>query len=385
MGLGKSLVAIEAMARIKGKAVVVCPAFLKINWANEIVKFSKLRPIVLQSDTNFSDFDVAIVSYTSLHKFKNLFKDIKIVVSDECHMLKNLQAKRTQIFHNLLLENKPSYFIGLTGTAIKNRVSEFYSLLLLCSYCPTPTNGKRINDRFRNYYAFCDYFTHRTEFKIHGRKVVKYEGHRNVDELKLYLKGKYLRRRASQVLDLPPIIRKDIVLNETHVDLELKEAFENGGKVAFATAKVNSAKIKVKHTVKYAKDLHDEGNGPIVIFSAHVEPAEEIAASLKCTAITGKTSMEVRSQLVDKFQKGELPYLVATIGALSVGVTLTKSNNLIFNDVSFVPGDNAQAEKRIHRIGTTGTCIIHRMVYGKIDYHILKELDKKIRTLVKVL
>ena len=383
-GLGKTLQAIEVIKRTKLQAVIVCPAFLRHTWANEIVKFSNLTPIMLDNDTLYTDFEVAIVSYSSLYKFENLFKKNQIVIADECHFLKNPSAKRTQKFHLLIESFTPERFIGLSGTAIKNRVPEFYSLLALCSYNPKRNSGKSIFDRFKNYYAFCDYFTYRKEFKVHGRKVVKYEGHRNIDQLKFYLRGKYLRRKASEVLDLPPIIRKDIVLNESHIDKELEKAFY-GDKVAFATAKVNSAKLKVKHTVKYVKDLNEQGAEAIVIFTDHVEPAEEIAASLKCVPITGSTKMLIRSKIVEKFQAGELPYLVATIGALSVGVTLTKATNLVFNDLSFVPGDIAQAEKRIHRIGQKESCVIHRMIYGTIDFHIAKELDKKLRTLVEVL
>ena len=150
-------------------------------------------------------------------------------------------------------------------------------------------------------------------------------------------------------------------------------------------SKVNSAMIKASHTVKYAKDLIDQGEGPLLIFSCHVDSTKEIAKGLKYPCITGATPMDERDRLVAQFQEGKLPGLAATIGSLSVGVTLTKAHNLIFNDLPFVVGDIAQAEKRIHRIGSTKHCVVHRILFGKVDVHICKTLDKKLETLREVL
>ena len=93
----------------------------------------------------------------------------------------------------------------------------------------------------------------------------------------------------------------------------------------------------------------------------------------------------MRDQYRNRFQEGKLDVIIATIGAMSVGVTLTKSRNMIFNDLPWVPGDIAQAEKRCHRIGQTGIVTIHRMFYGKIDLKIGREITKKLKTIIEVL
>lgn len=388
MGLGKTLQAIELIKQVGEKAIIVCPAFLRETWADEFKKFSDLKTIIAKEYID-TEYDVVITSYSSLSKVERFFGEVNIVVADEVHYLKNLEAKRTDTFHDFLDLYRPSRFIGLSGTAIKNRVPEFFSLLLLCSYNPHNTSGIKIEDKYASYYSFCYKFCHVKKFKIRGRWVTQFEGHKNIEDLKKLLVGKYIRRKASEVLDLPPIIRKDVVLENEYIDHELLQAW-NERSNAYATLKKNSAKIKVKHTIKYAESLMDAGEGPLVIFCDHVEPVQEIAETFSHTGrrvglITGSTNMDVRARLIKKFQAGELDLIAATIGAMSVGVTLTRARNMIFNSLPFVPADLLQAEKRIHRIGQGESCVIHRIFWGKVDAQIGRLITKKLKTLVEVL
>ena len=362
MGLGKTIQAIELINRDPGKTLVICPAFLIHNWRQEIEKFAK---------------DPSLFTLTSYAKVKHFIgQEFDVVLSDESHYLKNPDAKRTQNFYDLVTNNKPKRLVLMSGTPVKNRVTDFWSLLYL------------VGATDLEYYPFCYRFANVEKFRFGGRNITKFTGHKNVDELKRILAPVYLRRRASEVLDLPPIIRKDIDLAPERVDNELLQAWNEGK--AFATVKKNSAKIKVKQTTAYAAELIAEGEGPLVIFSDHVEPVEDISGGLnnkghKARLITGATPMSERDEVVQLFQQGRLDAIVATIGALSVGVTLTAARNMIFNDLPWVPADLLQAEKRIHRIGQNESCVIHRIFYGKVDTLIGRTLNKKLKTLIEVM
>jgi SNF2 family DNA or RNA helicase len=385
MGLGKTLQAIEVIKRTQLKTVVICPALLRETWGSEIRKFSDIKPLILTSPTK-ADFQVAIISYSMVDKMRSIFKDVDLIICDEVHYLKNIESKRTRAVHNILRTFPPSRFLGLSGTAIKNRVPEFYSLLLLCSYNPANTSGIDIRSKYPDYWSFCKKFAKFKQFRVKGRMVTKFYGHAHVDELREILKDKYIRRRASEVLDLKDIVRKDVLLNCTDVDEALLAAW-NENTDSYSTFKRNSAKVKASATAKYAKALHDAGEGPLIIFSDHIEPTYMIAQELKgiSRVITGQMPMKDRDKIVQEFQAGKIDYLIATIGSLSVGVTLTAANNIIFNDMSWVPADVAQAEKRIHRIGQTKLCVIHRVFWGKVDAKIGRELTDKIKTLAAVL
>lgn len=384
MGLGKTLQAIEVIKRTGHRALIVCPAFLKYNWKREIEKFSDLTAVVFKQNTKYDDeYDVAILSYSALNRAEELFRRVDVIVFDEIHYLKNPDAKRTQYAHHLVRTYKPERLIGLSGTAIKNRVPEFYSLFLLMSYNPRGTSGVSIHGKY-DYWNFCRTFSHMKQFKIKGRTVTKFEGHRNVELLREIKEDKYIRRKASDVLDLPPITRKDIILDDEYIDQELLDAWNDGK--TFPSKKVNSARIKTKHTAKYVKDLLDQGEGPVIIFTDHVKSAQDLGLHFNSVrVVTGEVGVDTRDKIVQDFQAGKFEVLVATFGSLSTGYTITKASNMVMNDLPWIPGVIAQTEKRIHRIGQDKHCTIHRIFWGRIDAMVAKELDKKIETILEVL
>jgi SWI/SNF-related matrix-associated actin-dependent regulator 1 of chromatin subfamily A len=225
-------------------------------------------------------------------------------------------------------------------------------------------------------------------------EITKFEGIRNIERLKGYLKGKYLRRLASKVLDLPPLIHKDIILNTQKVKAkELKKAYESheeGEKSEhIMTLKSENALSKAKDTAEYTLDLVEQGE-PVVVYTDHVAPCMEIAERLKhkkvrVGVIHGGTPTDRRSTLVESFQAGNLDVLVCTIGAASTGFTLTRARNLVFNDFSWSYVDIYQALHRIHRIGQKGICIIHYMLSSEMDQWIKKKVMAKEELLGKVL
>src|SRR6202000_1462090 len=110
--------------------------------------------------------------------------------------------------------------------------------------------------------------------------VPKWDGMRNVKELKTWLDGKYLRIKATDK-DLPPIQFKNILISKTK-DKKLKYAFDNsfaGGANGSVKPdlKAEAALKKVPFTIKYIKDLIDSGRNAIVVFSDHRAPIEAIA------------------------------------------------------------------------------------------------------------
>lgn len=397
MGLGKTLESIAVACAVEGKITITAPAFLKYNWKEEFLKFTDLKEKDINMSLTSSRAKVNIINYAKLKDAAPLFKDATLVVADEAHYLKNLEAQRTNHFHNYIEEFRPERLHLLSGTPIKNRVTDFYSILKLLSMTEIKNNGKSILDKFPTAYRFNNYFSNRRAFSVpirggNGRKVevVKYEGVKNEAELKTYFRGKYIRRLAKEVLDLPELRRKTIQVRYGGKDSSLRLAWDGwrGDSASISRIKADSAISKINATIDYAKSVHYENGGkPIVIYSDHVDPVEQIARGLgkRVGIITGRTSMEERHSNVQRFQSQGMDYLVATIGAASTGLTLTAASDLIFNDLSWVPADNEQAEKRIHRIGQKSSCRIHFMSGSKVDAMIIKSLQSKQETINKLL
>ena len=376
MGLGKTAQAIEVANRTELSTLVICPAFLKGTWEREIEKFSK----------NPKQF--TITSYSRLKHLEKDFKKYALVICDEIHYLKNMKAQRTCHIHRYMKTNPPERFIGLSGTAIKNRVSEFYSLIKLMDYSTRNTSGINMAKIFPDFWKFSGHFSFRIKKNFGGQTVITYEGLQNVDHLKKLLKNKYLRRRTQDVLDLPPITRKTVMVKGANSEIlkEVWKKIKEGKDISsFSAAKKESANCKTDFTIKYAKDLLDAGEDPLIIFTDHIESAKKIAEHLGEVAITGGTPVSRRDKMVQAFQAGKIKVLVATTGSLSVGVTLTRSRNIIFNDLPWVPGDLAQAEARIWRISQKRNCVVHAIAWGSIDAHIIETLTKKVDVINKVL
>ena len=101
MGLGKTIQAIgviNADPTIR-KVLVICPASLKLNWRKEMWKWlcRKFRIGIAEGKSFPSDADIVIINYDIVHQHREVIDaiDWDLLISDECHYLKNPKANRT--------------------------------------------------------------------------------------------------------------------------------------------------------------------------------------------------------------------------------------------------------------------------------------------------
>jgi SNF2 family DNA or RNA helicase len=137
-----------------------------------------------------------------------------------------------------------------------------------------------------------------------------------------------------------------------------------------------------------AEELIEEGH-KVVFFTAFIDSAEALAYNLssvgKTGLITGNVSFAHRQQAIDEFQNGSLNFLVSTIGAGGLGITLTAANHVIMVDRPWTPGDAFQAEDRAHRIGQKDTVTSIWLQCNSSDAHVDNVLLFKQRNISKVL
>lgn len=381
MGTGKSLSALASIVATKEKAVVVCPPFLVENWLNEIKKHTNLRgsPHFLKYS---SDSDIFVVPYTQLDKSEDIFRNVRFIVADESQYLKNLEAKRTQRFHSLFYKYTPRYFMALSGTPLKNRIPEIYSMLLLWDrFGVKPA----ITEKYKSFYTFCCRFTN----VVQGKYGMSYGGMKNVEELRTYIKGNSIKHEAS-VLDLPELNESSVIVSYKDSP-NLHKAFSEFTGSRFSaeiTVKVESAAAKAIFTSNYVSEAIDSGEGPIVVFSDHRKPIEimELELSkLRVRSITGETPMERRSDYVHMFNNNQLDVLLCTFGAASTGINLTASNLMLINDLPWEVASLEQAKKRSHRLGQKRACRIVHVIGSSVDDLILKTLNSKMKVISSVM
>ncbi|RDA82681.1 hypothetical protein CP532_1956, partial [Ophiocordyceps camponoti-leonardi (nom. inval.)] len=157
MGLGKTLQCITLMWTLLKqspdagkptieKAIVVCPASLVKNWANELTKWlgaSAITPFAIDGKASKDELTrqlrqwgiasgravtrpVIIVSYETLRLNVEVLKHTKIglLFCDEGHRLKNSDSNTFHALNSLNVTRR----VILTGTPIQNDLTEYFSL-----------------------------------------------------------------------------------------------------------------------------------------------------------------------------------------------------------------------------------------------------------------
>lgn len=396
MGHGKSAIAVAISLFTKSKTLVICPAFLKLNWRNEYTKFPKrdLKIKVLSSKDmdSFkpSDEDVIIINYAILSKTEKLFEWANFICCDESHYLGSPASQRTKSVYKYAMKYLPERLLLLSGTPIRGKVAQYYVPIKLTGNNPKGTSGRKV---FDTYTQFRDTYCLSRMMDVGPVMIKKYYGVKNEKGLRNLLKNKFLRKCPDFELDLPPITFEDVYVDYKIAEGELKELHESyleNGVMSdhLSSSKKSNALSKVPFTFKFVENIVKSGEGPVACYSDHPQVLEDLAVLLKKKKITytiihGGTDVELRQKYVDDFQDGKIDVFLATIGSSSTGITITRTNKFIFNDKNWTNTENEQAYSRIYRISQTKACLIYSILSGKVDKQIQKTNEEKIIVMKK--
>ena len=118
---------------------------------------------------------------------------------------------------------------------------------------------------------------------------------------------------------------------------------------------------KVKNTIELAENILEQGK-KVIIFTNFTNSLNKITEHFKKKAVKldGSSTKPSRQKAVDDFQeKDKIQVFVGNTKAAGVGITLTAGEAVIFNDISFVPGDMEQAEDRAYRYGQKNSVSVY--------------------------
>jgi len=290
----------------------------------------------------------------------------------------------------------PKSLLLMSGTPMRNRVPELYPLLRLVYQ---KMSGNPFKQKFPSQYVFNLTFSYPVEKKFGGRKVTTFEGSRNLDNLRTWIKPIYIKHLLADLEDVPEVFYEEVeadtdedlilwsVDEELETGWEAMEVFKAPPPVHISTAKLSSAMAKVSYTSDFCENLLEGGVESLVVFSDHVKPSREIAERLSeygSGVITGETSMPNRDALVAKFQAGEIRVLVGSIGAMGTGLTLTRSHVCVRNDKSWIPANNYQAVGRLRRLTQKHKVRVIDVVRPGVDQRISKKLTEKEKIIQEV-
>jgi len=399
MGLGKTIQAISYLNHINKipyKALVVCPASLKLNWGKECDKFLHLKtPTTIlnpKDKIEKASPGIYIVNYDIIHRFDTLLSEKwDVLILDEAHYIKNRESRRSKVIlgaSGLGGGIKADKIIAMTGTPIENRPVEFYTILK--ALLPFGFSNKVFFEK-----RYCG--------GRQGRFGWDNSGASNLDELQKKIRSTVMIRRLKKEVatDIPEKTRKlvflDLKLSKDQKALEAKPLKEllaalkpgdtNG--VHIMRARKELGEMKIKPSISFIEDALASGE-KIVVFAHHkdvVKGLKEGLKSYKPLIIDGSTPVNKRQGIVDTFQDDKNRRLfIGNIVAAGVGITLTAASNVIFVEYSFKPGLNMQAEDRLHRIGQKNNVLAHFLVVNNsLDSKVLLSLLEKEKVLDAVL
>ena len=89
----------------------------------------------------------------------------------------------------------------------------------------------------------------------------------------------------------------------------------------------------------------------------------------KCVVFNGKMNAKEKLESERLFKEDDSKVVfLGNIQAAGVGINLTSATAMVFNNISFVPGDNKQMEDRIYRIGQNKDVDIYYQMFRDTQY-----------------
>lgn len=395
MGLGKTPQAIGiVLSHDAFPCLVICPKSLRLNWQNEIHKFTDKKAIILTksnikfinrySETNMGHFfitnfegvktllvrDLKKTIITSgpnegrtltkvyLHGYEKLFKSGIIDEAHECRNHKTLRFKTIKPVMNAF-----TIRLALTGSPIVKGTSDLASLLELVG---------RIDD-FGGYHKFIRNYNRMNSETVKSSQYGKMLPDK-LKELNIKLRSIcFIRREKFQVMkELPDKIRQVISVeldNQKEYNQALNafrfwmdennytpEKIDNAMRaellVKIGILKQLSAKGKLAAFKEFVTDVLDSGE-KLVIFCWHKNIANFINENFQnVLMITGDVSDEQVEANKKLFQENpDYPLLISTYKRGGVGHTLTAASKVAMIELGWTYKDQSQAEDRLHRIG----------------------------------
>lgn len=407
-GTGKTAIGLTALVEHPGVSIVVCKGSLRPNFAEEMdFWFPDVHYQVVLNKTEIDPTaELFIVAFNTLpvreHELRALNPSALLV--DESHYLKNEETQRTKAAFGIATEVLTSgnpLIIAASATPGVSRPEELVAQLLLLGRLPeiAPTP-----DTFRHRYCG----PRRVNRGSAGSDVWDFKGHSNLEELRHRLYGSriVLRRRKSEVLELPPktsvvnwvettgpewneywFARDEFVQWLRSTGKRVSDSYHPQVIEQMTALRRLAGEAKAHEVGQRAIRRRTEDRSPLVIMAHHRSVVETLEQHLSGEGfivgkIIGGQSDKKRREHIHAFQNGDQDVIVCALEAAAEGLTLTASHEEWMVELPFVPGRLQQAEDRTHRVGQTLPVTIRYMLArGTIDVRMRTALKTKAEVL----
>jgi superfamily II DNA or RNA helicase len=407
MGLGKTVQAIaacELLAQRKGIecVLVVCPASLKAEWEEQIVRFTgrSARPVFGPRPQRLAAYRAP--AFFNIVNYEQVLADADdlnallapdIVVLDEAQRIKNWHTKTARRVKEL----RAPYAFVLTGTPIENRIDELYSIV---QYLDPELVGPlfRFN---RDFY----------ELDERGRPA----GYRNLAELRRRVAPVMLRRRKSDVAsELPGRTVKTFFVGMAGEQRLRYDEYARKAAQLIAQAQRRPLRPeefdmlmswlacmrmicdtpaildpacrispKLEELERVLSDLLEDPTAKVIVFSEWERMLELVRQLVREMGVevawhTGSVPQQRRRAEINRFKNDPACRLFLSTDSGSVGLNLQAASAVVNVDLPWNP---AKLEQRIARAWRKGQArsvsVVNLVCEGSIEHGILHLLGAK--------
>lgn len=386
MGLGKTVQVLAYLLALKEggetrPSLIVCPASLVLNWAEECRKFTpQLKCLAVDGTAaqraelaaRFGEYDLVVTGYDLLRRDEALYagQEFYACILDEAQAVKNHTTQK----YKAVCRVKSRLRFALTGTPIENRLSELWSIFsfLMPGYL---YSYKVFRERFE--------------------KPIAQDQNEQATRRLNQLTGPFiLRRMKREVLtELPPKTE-----NVTHVALDEQQRKLYCAAVLDARQKLRAIKeedriqvfavltrlrqiccdprlmaenwqggsAKLDACAELVASAVDSGHQILLFsqFTSMLALLEQRLDELHISHFTlqGSTPKPVRAELVHRFNAGEASVFLISLKAGGTGLNLTAADIVIHYDPWWNVAAQNQATDRAYRIGQQNTVQVYKLI-----------------------
>jgi superfamily II DNA or RNA helicase len=290
------------------------------------------------------------------------------VIADECHALKNPQAKQSKAIQEI--KQSGGLFIGLSGTPMPNGWIDFAGYSKLFGYVKGITEFKQRFCVYQDYKGFPE--------------LVKYV---NVETMENQLRRVAYKLSRDQAAELPSrrLIGVNIMLSPkanklyktlkiTRKDPRTDELLDNSSRL-LSVLRQSTTESRLDQLLSVVGDSTDN----IIVFYNYIS---ERKAILKALAKTDKTILRYDGDQHDTLPKADANIsnvvLVAHYKSASTGLNLQWANVTIYFSPTYSYQEFEQSIGRTHRNGQTKKCLYYLFnVKNTVDREIWQCLREK--------
>lgn len=424
MGVGKTFVVIEAVRRLRGGILVLCPKAVVPVWTHQLAKHADYdyevcelfkgstskRAAQIQIRDDRPSF--VIVNYDAAWRgaLRDKLSSLtwECIIADESQRIKSPGGKASRFASFLRARSKRR--LCLTGTPMPHSPLDIYAQARFLN----PQHFGTSFVRFKSRFAIVE------DKSFGGRRVPVIKGFRRLDELRsIMARFTFRLTTADTDLELPEFqhitmpVEMDPGQARTYRQMELQmvtwvESEHREGRPVTANGVLDKV-IKLQQItgghlredpeapwrmVGEAKEvclreiLEDLPPGePVVVFN-RFHP--DMDAAHRAAAAAGRKSLELsgRRNELPAWQAAEQEptVLVVQIQAGGVGVDLTRARYAIYYSIGYSLGDYEQSLKRVHRPGQERhVYYYHLTCRGTIDERIYRAMREKKKPIDEIL